>query len=110
MRTAMPHTGSRGRSVDAGVVLMTVMLPAGEAKPEVRRSRPARHGRSSGRRSARFMSKSVAYLGHHEPMLAMDWLLDSDPAIRWQVMRDLSDAPTEQVAAERACVAREGWG
>jgi hypothetical protein len=40
----------------------------------------------------------------------MDWLLDGDPAIRWQVMRDLTDAPEEQVAAERARVAGEGWG
>ncbi|WP_370366103.1 hypothetical protein [Catenulispora sp. GP43] len=38
------------------------------------------------------------------------WLLDSDPAIRWQVLRDLADAPEEQVAAERARVADEGWG
>src|SRR5882672_1005401 len=38
------------------------------------------------------------------------WLLDSDPAIRWQVMRDLTDAPAEDVAAERARVASEGWG
>src|SRR5712664_943172 len=38
------------------------------------------------------------------------WLLDSDPAIRWQVMRDLTDAPEEDVAAERARVASEGWG
>src|SRR5918995_778949 len=38
------------------------------------------------------------------------WLLDSDPSIRWQVMRDLTDAPLTQVAAERARVAREGWG
>src|SRR3989475_5476945 len=38
------------------------------------------------------------------------WLLDSDPAIRWQVMRDLTDAPEEHVAAERARVATEGWG
>src|SRR3982074_3598368 len=38
------------------------------------------------------------------------WLLDSDPAIRWQVMRDLTDAPEEEVAAERARVAGEGWG
>jgi len=43
-------------------------------------------------------------------MDAVDWLLDSDPAIRWQVMRDLTDAPAEQVSAERARVAREGWG
>jgi hypothetical protein len=40
----------------------------------------------------------------------VDWLMDSDPAIRWQVMRDLTDAPAEDVAAERARVAREGWG
>ena len=39
----------------------------------------------------------------------LDWLLDSDPAIRWQVLRDLVDAPAEVVAAERARVATEGW-
>jgi hypothetical protein len=38
------------------------------------------------------------------------WLMDSDPAIRWQVMRDLTDAPPADVAVERARVAREGWG
>jgi len=38
------------------------------------------------------------------------WLLDSDPAIRWQVMRDLRDAPDDVVAAVRARVATEGWG
>jgi hypothetical protein len=43
-------------------------------------------------------------------MNLIDWLLDSDPAIRWQVMRDLTDAPANQVAAERARIAREGWG
>jgi hypothetical protein len=41
---------------------------------------------------------------------ALDWLLDSDPAIRWQVLRDLVGAPAEVVAAERARVATEGWG
>jgi len=40
----------------------------------------------------------------------IDWLLDSDPSIRWQVMRDLTDARPEEVAAERAKVAVEGWG
>jgi hypothetical protein len=40
----------------------------------------------------------------------LEWLLDSDPAIRWQVLRDLADAPAEVVAAERARVATEGWG
>jgi hypothetical protein len=43
-------------------------------------------------------------------MNVVDWLLDSDPSIRWQVMRDLTDAPAEEVAAERAKVAHEGWG
>ena len=38
----------------------------------------------------------------------MEWLLDSDPSIRWQVMRDLTDASAEEVAAERAHVATEG--
>ncbi len=40
----------------------------------------------------------------------IDWLLDSDPAIRWQTLRDLADVPAEAVAAERARVATEGWG
>ena len=40
----------------------------------------------------------------------IDWLLDSDPSIRWQVMRDLTGAPAEAVAVERARVAKEGWG
>jgi hypothetical protein len=43
-------------------------------------------------------------------MRVLDWLLDSEPALRWQVLRDLSDAPPEEVAAERALVATEGWG
>jgi hypothetical protein len=43
-------------------------------------------------------------------MDVIDWLLDSDPAIRWQVKRDLTDAPPDEVAAERAKVATEGWG
>jgi hypothetical protein len=43
-------------------------------------------------------------------MTVLDWLLDSDPAIRWQVLRDLVDAPAAAVAAERGRVATEGWG
>jgi hypothetical protein len=40
----------------------------------------------------------------------LDWLLDSDPAIRWQAMRDLTDASPAAIAAERARVPREGLG
>jgi hypothetical protein len=43
-------------------------------------------------------------------MSVIQWLLDSDPSIRWQVMRDLTDAPAHEVAAERARVATQGWG
>ena len=40
----------------------------------------------------------------------LKWLLDSDPAIRWQVMRDLTGAAPKAIAAERSRVATEGWG
>jgi hypothetical protein len=40
----------------------------------------------------------------------IDWLLDSDPAISWQAMRDLTGASPAAVAAERAHVPREGVG
>lgn len=40
----------------------------------------------------------------------IDWLLASDPSIRWQVMRDLLDAPEPVWRAERAKVETEGWG
>jgi len=40
----------------------------------------------------------------------IDWLLDSDPAVRWQVMRDLTDASAEAVSAERIRIPREGVG
>jgi hypothetical protein len=40
----------------------------------------------------------------------MSWLLDSDPALRWQVERDLMEAPTDAWQATRARVATEGVG
>ena len=45
-----------------------------------------------------------------QPMAVLDWLLDSDPGIRWQVLRDLAGAPAKVVTGERARVATEGWG
>src|SRR5262249_22251907 len=38
------------------------------------------------------------------------WLLDGDPAIRWQTMRDLLGADEEQIERERRRIARNGWG
>src|SRR5580692_7806475 len=40
----------------------------------------------------------------------LKWLLDSDPAIRWQIMRDLTGEAPGAIAAERPRVATEGWG
>jgi hypothetical protein len=39
-----------------------------------------------------------------------EWLLESDPSVRWQVMRDLTRQPDDVVATERARVATEGHG
>ena len=43
-------------------------------------------------------------------MDTIDWLLDSDPAIRWQAMRDLVRASPAAIAAERARIPYEGAG
>ena len=43
-------------------------------------------------------------------MDTIGWLLDSDPAIRWQTMRDLTDASPAAIAAERTRLPREGLG
>jgi hypothetical protein len=40
----------------------------------------------------------------------LDWLLAGDPAIRWQVLRDLTDASTSAIEREQRRVATEGWG
>lgn len=47
------------------------------------------------------MAKSDSVIG---------WLLNSDPSIRWQVMRDLLDAQEREYQAERAKVETQGWG
>jgi hypothetical protein len=43
-------------------------------------------------------------------MDVLEYLKQGDPAIRWQVLRDLEDAPADAVSAEQARVATEGWG
>ncbi|HLF43847.1 MAG TPA: hypothetical protein VJA46_10030 [Acidimicrobiia bacterium] len=40
----------------------------------------------------------------------VDWLMEGDPAIRWQVLRDLEGVPEPVWSAEQKRVAREGWG
>jgi hypothetical protein len=43
-------------------------------------------------------------------MSVIGWLLEGDPAIRWQVLHDLTNASPDDVAAERARVEQHGWG
>ena len=47
---------------------------------------------------------------HADGVDTVAWLLESDPAIRWQAMRDLTAASPAAIAAERARVPREGLG
>lgn len=42
--------------------------------------------------------------------LVIDWLLNGDPAIRWQALKDLTDSPGTKILAERKKVTLEGWG
>jgi hypothetical protein len=44
------------------------------------------------------------------PPVTLAWLLEGDPAIRWQTLRDLAGAAPDVVATERRNVATEGWG
>ena len=40
----------------------------------------------------------------------IDWLMDGDPAIRWQTLRDLTGAPENEWRAERRRTLQAGWG
>ena len=49
-------------------------------------------------------------VGSQTPPELIPWLLEGDPAVRWQVLQDLAGAPAADVSAEQQRVAREGWG
>ena len=40
----------------------------------------------------------------------LDWLMEGDPAIRWQTMRDLCGAPEQEWKAEQRLTSQQGWG
>jgi len=44
------------------------------------------------------------------PDNVVQWLLAGDPAIRWQTLRDLLEAPARVVERERKSISRTGWG
>jgi hypothetical protein len=66
--------------------------------------------RSRNDRIAADDDEAVGGLVYLRRVTVLDWLLDSDPALRWQVLRDLTDERPEVMAAERARVAKHGWG
>ena len=47
---------------------------------------------------------------HHDTSTTTDWLLNGDPAIRWQTMRDLTSASATTIDRERRKIANQGWG
>jgi hypothetical protein len=47
---------------------------------------------------------------HEGEIDTIRWLLDGDPAIRWQAIRDLTDETAGVVERERSRIASEGWG
>ena len=63
------------------------------------RPRPASTARPAAASEVRFGDAVV-----------VEWLLEGDPSIRWQTLRDLVGAPKRRVTGERARVALEGWG
>ena len=73
--------------------------------PRRRRAPAPGHGAGAVRRASPASLPSVTGTGS-----VIEWLLNSDPSIRWQVMRDLLDAPEREWMTERAKVETEGWG
>ena len=55
-------------------------------------------------------SAIISSSGRAESASVIDWLLDSDPSVRWQVMRDVLATPEAEYRAERARVETTGWG
>jgi len=87
-------------------------LDRGLGSPASRRcpvSAPTRFGHGSNAHTT--CDNRLMRLHDYAPRPAhLKWLLDSDPAIRWQVMRDLTGEAPGAIAAERSRVATEGWG
>src|SRR5215203_1364892 len=48
--------------------------------------------------------------GHADQAVVVNWLLEGDASVRWQVMRDLLHASAAEVEAERHKIAASGWG
>lgn len=45
-----------------------------------------------------------------QPNSVIRWLLEGDPAIRWQTLRDLTDSRQDEIQRDRERISLEGWG
>src|SRR5215831_7662261 len=88
------------------------MYPEGFLSHDSRRVRSrCEHVRHAGQNLRTTCYNRPMRLHDYAPRRAqLKWLLDSDPAIRWQVMRDLAGEAPNVIAAERSRVATQGWG
>jgi len=94
-RQVSGQSRARDRRGNAGARRVHKVIFAQSARSEAITTNTHRHG-------------DVHHRPSTDPVIA--WLLDADPSIRWQAMRDLTATPAEIVAAERSRVALEGWG
>ena len=58
----------------------------------------------------RIATESYQDFFHYSAAEIIDWLMQGDPSIRWQVMRDLLEDDEESIEQEKALVAEIGWG
>ena len=114
--TAEDHRGVRRPPARAGRPGHPDRRAAGGGRPDhaadpgVAVAATATSPRPAAVRHRQVAPSAVGGPDYPAPMDVIDWLLEGDPAIRWQVLRDLTDASPDEVAAERARVEREGWG
>src|SRR5438309_1285151 len=89
-------------------------MDPGQARPRarlsIRRFLGPRFAPGPAPTRVHFLTDDLRPSRFHTGMTVIEWLLDADPSIRWQVMRDLLEERAEVVAAERARVVSEGWG
>src|SRR5688572_2752131 len=92
------------------ILISTLSLFLHKYKDEAQAVRPPTASFTKIRRNQQMATNPSKRQAPEPKRSVIQWLLDSDPSIRWQVMRDLLGAPADEVAAERAKVATEGWG
>jgi hypothetical protein len=85
-----------------------LVAPPGSAVEPIRSPPEAR--KRCRRRSQGYRVRSTTMTSQSQNERVIQWLLDGDPAIRWQTLRDLVDAAERTVERERHRVARDGWG